>query len=442
MNLLVVPDPDITQTAEINAPDKPSRAVPGVVPVFTRAATLPPARAVVRPMVVGRELTTDFPIQDGKISRQHARLEPLGRGVAVVDLGSHNGTFVNGERVVGGPVGAPIGSVLRIGETLFCVVRDVTVYRSYPPRTAASMVGGPALDEVRSKLAAVARATTPLLIEGETGTGKEVAAAFLHALSGRPGELVAVNCAALPADLIESELFGHAKGSFSGSEGARRGLFRSADGGTLLLDEVGELPPVSQAKLLRALETSEIRPVGEDRGVRIDVRIVAATNRSLDAMVAAGAFRTDLYHRLAASRVVLPPLRDRLEDVPLLCEYFLAEAPMVIAPTAMEQLMLHDWPGNVRELRHAILTATTVARTAGLEAVSVEQLALLPKAPSVRPASPASAEDDVLRERISTALKLRDGNVAKVARDLDMARSVLYTTLNRLGVDPATYRKR
>ena len=435
-----MPDPDITQTAEINMPGKEHRAVLGVVPVYTRAPPLPPARAIVRRTVIGREITTDFPIQDGKISRQHARLEPAAGGLLVTDLKSHNGTFVNGERLAGASVTARPGTVLRIGETVFCVVSDVTTFRAYPPRIEGPMVGGPRVADVKLRLQSVAASMAPVLIQGETGTGKEVAADTLHRASRRAGEFVAVNCAALPADLVESELFGHAKGSFSGSERARAGLFRSADGGTLLLDEIGELPLPSQAKLLRVLETSEVRPVGEDRPVHTDVRIVAATNRALDGMIEAGSFRADLFHRLAAYRVELPALRDRVEDIPLLCEYFLADNPIAFAPTAMERLLLHDWPGNVRELRHTVMTAAQAARTAGRGSVTVDDLPAFQS--SRRSEAPITSEDDVLRERLITALKLRNGNVAQVARDLEMARSVLYTTLNRLEIEPAVYRKR
>ena len=208
------------------------------------------------------------------------------------------------------------------------------------------------------------------------------------------------------------------------------GLFRTADGGTLLLDEIGELPMALQAKLLRVLETGEVRPVGDDKPVAVDVRVVAATNRSLDRMVDEGAFRLDLFHRIAATRITLPPLRDRIEDVPLLCRHFLGNEGPRISTAAMEVLLLHRYPGNVRELRN-VLSAAAASATEGTIHVA-EVRAALPK---------AVGRDDDGRSRIVAALAEAGGNVTRAAKDLGVARSGLYETLRRLHIDPSKYRR-
>jgi DNA-binding NtrC family response regulator len=276
----------------------------------------------------------------------------------------------------------------------------------------------------------------PVLIEGESGVGKELVAHRLHDESKRSGELVAVNCAAIPGELIEAELFGHAKGAFSGAEGTRRGLVRSADGGTLFLDEIGEMPLETQAKLLRVLETQQVRPVGEDHTQQVDVRFVSATNAPLDEQVAEGQFRQDLFHRIAAVRIAVPPLRERPEDVPLLVAHFTKDGASRALPSAdaMERLCGYRWPGNVRELRNAIRVAQ---HAAGPEARSIE-LKHLPEA--ILRDAPTDEEDDE-RSRYEAALAAAGGNIAEVARRLDMRRATVYEHLRRLGIDAKRFRR-
>ncbi|HEX2205824.1 MAG TPA: sigma-54 dependent transcriptional regulator, partial [Longimicrobium sp.] len=225
------------------------------------------------------------------------------------------------------------------------------------------MVGrSPAIEHVRQLIARVAPTDARVLITGESGTGKEVAANLIHAQSARAaGPYVRLNCAAIPRDLVESELFGHERGSFTGATERRRGRFELASGGTLFLDEIGDLSPEAQAKLLRALEAGEVERVGGSEPIKVDVRILAATNRDLRAEVAAGRFREDLFFRLHVIPLHLPPLRERREDVPLLAEHFLARSrqrvglrPPRLAPGAMEALQRHPWPGNVRELANIL----------------------------------------------------------------------------------------
>jgi transcriptional regulator with GAF, ATPase, and Fis domain len=230
---------------------------------------------------------------------------------------------------------------------------------------------------------------------------------------------------------MESEIFGHARGAFSGSDRARAGLFRTAHGGTILLDEIGELSAALQAKLLRVLETGELRAVGEDHVTEVDVRIVAATNRNLDAMVRAGTFRADLLHRIAAMRIGLPPLKDRLEDVPALALHFLGQAELSIASPAMERMLRHPWPGNARELKHLVHGAAAFVRASGRKVIMVEDVAR---------ALPAGGGDESGRARILDALSAAGGNVTQAARDLGVARSGLYEAIRRFQLDPAAFR--
>jgi len=438
---------DVTETRHGPAPKSDRPGVPGLVVVFTEGvpAALHPVevRGTLR---IGRDESADFQIHDGQASRIHLEVAPSLAGVLVTDLGSRNGTFIDGKRVGAAQVPAPVGSTLRCGKTLLRVVADVTPYAALAHGSSDALVGGPRIAAIRRLIENVAPLPEPVLIEGETGTGKEKIAEALHQSSARSGEFVPVNCAAIPSELVEAELFGHARGAFSGSERVRQGLFRAAEGGTLLLDEIGDLPLAVQAKLLRVLEGGEVRPVGEDRPQRIDVRIVAATNLSLDEMVAEGRFRADLLHRIAAWRIRVPPLRERPEDVPLLAQYFYPSQVTSFSVEAMERLLAASWPGNVRELRNVVRTAAARAVSAGAPRIAPEHLPaeLAPRDVTATSAEsqPSDVEEAVLRARIETALALREGNVAQVARDLGFGRPWLYQTLKRLGIDPDAYRKR
>jgi DNA-binding NtrC family response regulator len=316
------------------------------------------------------------------------------------------------------------------------------VDRFLVPEVAAGpfVTEDPTLLELLELVDTVARRDVAVLITGESGTGKELVARRLHAKSARAGgPFVAVNCAALPETLAESELFGHEKGAFTGADKARRGRFEEAGGGTLLLDEVGELPPALQAKLLRALEERSIRRLGGSADIAVDARLVAATNRDLAAAVAAGEFRQDLYFRLAVVAVHLPPLRERAGDVPALARHLVAALaarhqlpePEVEAG-AMAVLQRHGWPGNVRELRNVLERALIVRGGAAIRAEDVE--------PALAAAVPAGAAGVSLsrevreREALLEALRRAHGNRGEAARLLDVSVRTLYYRLRRFGI--------
>ncbi len=392
-----------------------------------------------RPLTLGRDESADLRLDDPGASRLHARLERRGDTVLVTDLGSRNGTWVDGAQVGKAGVLAALHSVVRVGRSLF-VVADVAPYARPRPPELPGMIGSASLDDARDALVTIGPTRSPVLALGETGTGKEVVARLVHELSQRPGPFVALNCAAVPAELVDAELFGHARGAFSGATRERTGLFRTAHGGTLFLDEIGEMPAAVQAKLLRTLETGEVRPVGDDQSLLVDTRVVAATNRDVDELIESGAFRGDLLHRLAGLRVRLPPLRERREDVPLLSLAFAHAVAAEVSSAALEALMLHPWPGNVRELRNVIAAAVEVARRKGRSEITDQDVVPLLVLPSVRRGPAARADQE--QQRISDALERASGDVANAAALLGMGRSALYEALRRLNLDPRPYRRR
>jgi two-component system response regulator GlrR len=308
---------------------------------------------------VGTSPDTDLPLTDPTVSRYHLELQARATGVRVRDLDSTNGTFLAGVRIREATIERD--TTLLVGST---PVRIALEERSLgKPRSTGSAFGG-ALGEcermrgVFGVLERVSATDSTVLLCGETGTGKELLARGIHDASARAtGPFVVVHCGAVVRDLVESELFGHAVGAFTGAVGSREGAFLSAHGGTLLLDEVGELPVDLQPKLLRALDTGAVKRLGADEYTPVDVRIVATTHRDLEAEIAAERFRGDLYYRLAVVTVQVPPLRERREDIPLLTSHFLAEAGRKGTQLPAEligQLAAHDWPGNVRELQNAV----------------------------------------------------------------------------------------
>jgi two-component system, NtrC family, response regulator GlrR len=319
-----------------------------------------------RQVIAGRTTVGSAPgaevrVADREISRLHAELDPTEQGTWVRDLGSRNGTFVGELRVTAALL--PDGARLRLGgtELVLRYPREPSLVELWPGESFGDLLGGSApMRELYAGLARVAESDAPVLLLGETGTGKELAARAIHAASKRAAQpFVVVDCAALAGSLIEAELFGHARGAFTGAVGARAGSFEAASGGTIFLDEIGELPLGMQPKLLRALESRTIKRLGESEHRPIDVRLVAATHRDLPRMVNSGAFREDLYFRVAVLPLTLPPLRARPGDIPVLYRHFLA-GRQPREPVSERALSDLPWLGNVRELRNFVERACAI----------------------------------------------------------------------------------
>ncbi len=316
----------------------------------------------------------------------------------------------------------------------------------HPPSAVRESLGeligrSPAMQQLFDMVALVADSSATVLIQGESGTGKELLAKTIHALSKRDEKpFIVVDCGALPENLLESELFGHIKGAFTGAVANKVGLFQEADGGTIFLDEIADTTPVFQAKLLRVLQEGEIKPVGGTKTITVDVRIISATNRDLAELVSAGSFRRDLYYRLAVLPLYLPPLRDRREDIPLLAEYFIARSckrhhqPLRrISGRAMQALGKAPWPGNIRELQHYIERAvvTTTGPTITCEDLLTPDTVVEEDLRSATRGAVAQAE----RTRIVDALKKTGGNRAKAAKLLKISRASLYNKLRAYRIE-------
>jgi DNA-binding NtrC family response regulator len=313
----------------------------------------------------------------------------------------------------------------------------------------AFLTASPAMEAVLDEARRLASSPAPLLIQGETGSGKEVLARWIHSRSPQSlGPFVALNCAALPESLAESELFGHVKGAFTGAEAPRKGKFQAADGGTLFLDEVGDLPLPLQAKLLRSLEEGTVEPVGADRPLAVRVRVLAATHRDLRSRARDGAFREDLLFRIAGLPLRIPPLRERPEDLPLLAQHFLDEArlrqgwPAAPLPSAFQKALKgYTWPGNVRELRWAVERAALLSGP-GLPEPGHLPLEVRQGRTESPPGSLEVVRQDAESRAIAEALEKARGNVAAAARLLRLSRSRLYERLSELGLDPSVHRPR
>lgn len=402
-------------------------------------------------------------VPDPRMSSRHAEIAVGPGGYIVTDLGSKNGSAVNGIALTE-PRRLQEGDVLELGHSFF-------VFRDQSPTWASSDDGpqkaGP-LSTMNGSFAArlrelerIAPAILPVLLRGESGVGKEVAARATHGLSGRTGALVAVNCGALPESLIESELFGVRRGAFSGADADRAGLVAAAQLGTLFLDEIGELPEPVQVKLLRVLQERAVTPVGGTAPAEVDFRLVSATHRDLEAAVASGRFRGDLFARIGGFTLEIPPLRDRREDLGLLLRRF-AEAEgrdpesITMSRPAARSLFGHPWPFNVRELEKAFALALTLAedgfiRSQHLAGLAPPQAPVAPEeegdahpspepevgrdppAGSVRPLTP---EDLERKARLLALLEQHRGNVSEVARAMGKARMQIHRWMRRYGIEP------
>jgi DNA-binding NtrC family response regulator len=393
-------------------------------------------------LILGRDAGCAVQLDGHDVSRRHAALRKVGSQApaTITDLGSRNGVRVNGRPIATAPLAAE--DVVRLGGW----IGVVTATPGEVEEIAAGLWGGAAMRAALAPLRGVAASDLPIVLEGETGTGKEVVAGALHRWSGRGGPLVAVNCAALPEALAEGELFGYRRGAFTGADRASPGFFRAADGGTLLLDEISDLPLALQAKLLRVLEQREVQPLGEARPVPIDVRVVVAGQQSLMESVRAGRFRADLLARLEGLTVQLPPLRQRREDVLPLFSRLLdgvsrGQVPAIESDFA-ERLCVHDWPFNVRELvllvRRIVAlhsTETTLRAHHLPDRIGQEAAGSPPTGtPAQVPAAAASAEP-VQLPALLVALRASGGNVARAAAILGISRQRAYRLMEGQAVD-------
>jgi transcriptional regulator with AAA-type ATPase domain len=409
-----------------------------------------------RTVIEGRNIL-ELRIPDPRMSSYHGRLLRGPLSWVLDDPSSKNGSVVNGELTRRTMLAD--NALVELGHTflLFCerpveqhAIDDLIDGELPVASPSLATFVGPLADGFAA-LSRLAKTPVSIVLLGETGTGKEVTARTLHALSERPGAFVAVNCGALPRELIEAELFGHRRGAFTGAIGERLGLVRAADGGTLFLDEIGELPAVSQAAFLRVLQEREVVPVGEDRPVKVDVRLCAATHRDLATLVARGEFREDLYARLSGFALELPPLSARRADLGILLRSLLATitggATARFAPAAMRALLAHPWPLNIRALHKTLLTAITLAGDAVIEPAHLAELPRHPRlqteseVPLAAPVARRAGDDEALRERLIALLTLHRGNVVMVSRAIGARRTQIYRWARRLGIDLDGFRR-
>ena len=431
---------------------------------------------------IGSMDDNDIVINDDTVSRYHCRIVQDDTSYILIDNASTNGTFINKVRVREGFLKP--GCTLSVGQSQLkfnAREEEVPIVPSRSDRCGNLIGSNAKMREIYSIIEKIAPTATTVVIDGETGTGKEVVAQSIHSLSPRSrNELVVFDCGAVPPNLIESELFGHEKGSFTGAVMSREGLFETADGGTLFLDELGELPLDLQPKLLRALEQREVRRVGATKAQKVDVRIIAATNRNLEDEVRAGRFRQDLFYRLSVVRLHLPALRDRADDIPVLVKHFLDHgnynrnangSPRVrgVARDAMDALQRYPWPGNVRELVNVVERAVSFCDHGTIEASDLPDYIRTAKAPprsDTQPkrassvatgaslaAAPPPTPEELLsagvtfkdakerwvatfeRDYILQMLRRNNGNISHAARHADIDRKYFRKLMKKYDID-------
>jgi transcriptional regulator with GAF, ATPase, and Fis domain len=450
----VVGDDDSDLEATIQSNEPGSRADPAgaldvsviVLSGAERGASTP-LRGKVR---VGKAPENDLVLSEESVSRQHCEISRVPGGVRIRDLGSTNGTFVEHARITDATT--PVGSVVRVGNSVELALRPdlaLLAIEPFPEGELDGVIGSSlAMRRIFRVLDGVAKTDATVLLHGETGTGKEVLARVLVRRSLRAEPFVIVDCGSVTHTLIQSELFGHERGAFTGAIAQRKGAFEGADGGTIFLDEIGELPLDVQPMLLRVLEAREFRRVGGNQTLRADVRVIAATSRDLEREVSAGKFREDLYFRLAVVPVRIPPLRARREDIPALVRNILAKTRgaegLVPSERTMEWLLQHDWPGNVRELRNLLERAAYMSAAAGRREL------LLPSLPTgggdaaedffrfsltetYREAR-TRVEDEFERRYVAWLLARHGGNLSAAARAVQMDRKHLHVLARKHGL--------
>jgi DNA-binding NtrC family response regulator len=454
------PTHTVTRAPELDGDSEGDRELPRLLLVFDCRH---PFSSAVRLMLTGLEeviigrgaprswtrsgRALEVRINDFEISRQHVRLVRTADGWELIDLGSKNGTTINDV-----PATRTLlvdGDVIELGAVMVMYRDESRGYRDAADLDMASTATLPAVlrtvslevEHRAGALVKIAPSTVPVLIRGETGTGKELTARAIHDLSKRRGSFVAVNCGALPRTLIESELFGSKRGAFSGAQDDREGLVRRADGGTLFLDEIAELPEQSQVALLRVLQEGEVRPLGAAQSIHVDVRVVAATHQDLEARIADGRFRQDLYARLVGHIVTLLPLRARREDIGSLIGTILDRvvanpSELTVQPKAARALFTYGYPLNIRELEQALRTAVVLAdgHEIRLEHLPEAMRTCQPSGPELRP------EDRALRDQIVELLRDHRGNVAAVGRSFGKAPIQIRRWCRRFGIEIGSFR--
>jgi pSer/pThr/pTyr-binding forkhead associated (FHA) protein len=398
----------------------PSEGVPRFSVLVGRGSDARRLRLSERPLRIGSADHNELVLHDPTVSAEHCRLELAGSALMVRDLASRNGTFVQGVRVDRARL--QLGARLRVGRTDLHLVAD----EQEPARLVAAST---AMQQVLAEARRFASLPWPVLVLGPSGVGKEELASLLHREGERPkGPFVALNAGGLPRELVESELFGHERGAYTGAHAQRRGVFEQASGGTLFLDEIGELPMALQSRLLRVLETWSIRRVGGESEIPVDVRLVCATHRDLAKMVQDGSFRQDLYYRLANLVLFVSPLRERPEDVLALARHFMrAMAPELggrrLSTEAEARLLTHTWPGNARELKNVLRAASALSAAQDLDARDIEGALLRLSGPLAACAPDASAMERTIARY--------GGNLSAASRALNIPRSTLRDRLKK-----------
>lgn len=388
-------------------------------------------------LTLGQDSQSQFQLTDNNVSARHARIEKRDTAYVIRDLRSEAGTFVNDAKIVEAIL--QDGDIIRLGELELRFVQNQIDENDFPLKSRNEV-----WNRELQALAHVARTQFPVLLLGPSGTGKDVIAQTLHAKSDRQkGPFISVNCSALSETLIESELFGHVKGSFTGALNDRKGAFEAARGGTLFLDEIGDLSYGLQAKLLRALENNEIRPVGSDRNITTDVRIIAATHQNLCERIKSGHFRADLYFRLNVISISPPALTFRMEDFEHLLYGFARTMRVRFSHGAIERMKKHPWPGNIRELKNLVTRSAALYPRELITETHVENLldkTLLEQTdPDVANNIPVIKE--IERQMIIKRLSANKGNQRRTAQDLGMPKSTLHDRLKYYNIDTARFKE-
>ncbi|KHD89879.1 MAG: nitrogen assimilation regulatory protein [Bdellovibrio sp. ArHS] len=386
-------------------------------------------------MTLGKDPQCQIPLNADQISDRHARLEKKDSYYLIRDLRSATGTYVNDARVVEAVL--QDGDIIRLGKMEFIFKEKVETGAAFPLSSRNEV-----WNEELKTLGNVAKTDFPVLVLGPSGTGKDVIAQALHETSERRrGPFVSVNCSALSETLIESELFGHIKGSFTGAISDRKGAFEAARCGTLFLDEIGDLSYSLQAKLLRALENNEIRPVGADRNIKTDVRIIAATHQNLGEKIREGAFRSDLYFRLNVITVSPPALQFRMEDFEELLYNFARKMRVRFSFGAIARLKKHTWPGNIRELKNLVSRAAALYPREHIMESHIEKL--LDRTflePNERPVNDIPVIKEIEKQMIIKRLTANRGNQRRTAQDLGMPKSTLHDRLKYYNIDITNFK--